>query len=198
LIKTVAPSRIINCDETCWLLHPKDIITWAELECQAGQAKINGEAKECISAAACVTTARQKLPLVSIASGRTMRAEGSQIGAVEAHWRTLSGSGWQTSETFQSHLITIGAEMREWPIHLLLNSYSAHPTNAVRETTANLGITSHFIPLELTDEFQPLARFIFGVWKAHARRPFHERFRVNPCHIWLRFAMQPDGHHGFF
>jgi hypothetical protein len=31
LIDTVAPSRIVNCDETSWLLHPKGILTWAEL-----------------------------------------------------------------------------------------------------------------------------------------------------------------------
>jgi hypothetical protein len=51
-IVTVEPSRIVNRDETSWLLHPKGILTSAERGCQAVQAKINGEEKECITVVA--------------------------------------------------------------------------------------------------------------------------------------------------
>jgi hypothetical protein len=47
-------------------------------------------------------------------------------------------------------------------------------------TSADLEITLHFIPPGLTDEFQPLDRIVFGVLKSHAKRLFHERFRLNP------------------
>jgi hypothetical protein len=35
-------------------------------------------------------------------------------------------------------------------------------------------------PPGLTDEFQPLARAVFGVLKAQAKRLFHARFQANP------------------
>jgi hypothetical protein len=105
LVETVSPSRIINCDETSWLLHPKGTLIWAELQCQAVQAKINGDEKDCITVVACVTAAGEKLPLAFIASEKTRYVEQLQIGLVEGHWRTHSESWWQTSETFQNDLM---------------------------------------------------------------------------------------------
>lgn len=124
---------------------------------------------------ASVTAAGEKLPLAFIASGKTARVEESQIGPVDGHWRMHSESGWQTSQTFQEYLIGLRGAMGVGPIHLLLDSYSAHRTAAVRATAADLEITLHFIPPGLTDEFPPL-----GVLKSHAKRLFHERFRLNP------------------
>jgi hypothetical protein len=72
LIVTVERSRIINCDETSWLLHPKRILTSAERGCPAVPAKINGDEKECITIVAWVTAAGEKLPLAFIASGKKM------------------------------------------------------------------------------------------------------------------------------
>jgi hypothetical protein len=66
------------------------------------------------------------------------------------------------------------------PIHLLLDSYSAHRTDDVKATVARLGTTLHYIPPGLKDEFQPLDRAVFGVLKAQAKRLFHARFHANP------------------
>jgi hypothetical protein len=33
LMEIIDPSRIVNCDETSWLLHPRGILTWAEMGC---------------------------------------------------------------------------------------------------------------------------------------------------------------------
>jgi transposase len=54
--------------------------------------------------------------------------------------------GEHTSKAFRSSLMKSHAEMGEGPIHLLFDSYSVHRTDAVREITASLGITLHFIP----------------------------------------------------
>jgi hypothetical protein len=70
--------------------------------------------------------------------------------------------------------------MGEDPIHLLLDSYPEHRTREVRATAAGLGITLGFISPGLTDEFQTVDRVVFGVLKSHAKRLFHERFRLRP------------------
>jgi hypothetical protein len=87
LIDTVPLSRIVNCDESAWLLHPKGILTWADLGCQIVHAKINGDEKDSVTVIASVTAAGEKLPLAFIASGKTARVEESQIGPVDGHWR---------------------------------------------------------------------------------------------------------------
>jgi hypothetical protein len=50
----------------------------------------------------------------------------------------------------------------------------------VKDAAARLGITLHFIPPGLTDEFQPLDRAVFGVLETQAKRLFHARFHLNP------------------
>jgi hypothetical protein len=65
-------------------------------------------------------------------------------------------------------------------IHLLFGYYSAHRSETVKQAAAKLGITLHFIPQDLADEFQPLDRVDFGVLKVQAKRPFHSRFHLNP------------------
>jgi hypothetical protein len=49
-----------------------------------------------------------------------------------------------------------------------------------KATAARVGVTSHYVPPGLTDEFQPLDRTVFGVLKAQAKRSFHTRFHANP------------------
>jgi hypothetical protein len=76
----------------------------------------------------------------------------SQIGPIEGHWRMHSESGWQTWQTFQADLTGLREVMGEGSIHLLLDSYSADKTAAVRETVAHLDIKLYFIPPGLTVE----------------------------------------------
>jgi hypothetical protein len=106
--------------------------------------------------------------------------ENSQIGVIEEHGRTHSESGWQTTQAFQDYLARLREMMGDGLIHLLLDSYSAHRTREVRATATGRGITLHFIPPGLTDEFQSRDRVLFGVLKSYAKRLFHERFRLNP------------------
>jgi hypothetical protein len=113
---------------------------------QAVQTRTNGDKKDYIPVVACVIAAGKKLSVSFIASEKMTGLEESGIDAVEGHWRAHSESERQTSETFESHLMKIHTEMREGRIHLLLDSYSAHRTIAVRKTAASLDITPHFIP----------------------------------------------------
>jgi hypothetical protein len=143
------------------------------------QVQINGDEKDCVTVLASVTAAGDKLPLAFLAAGKSSRVDKSQIGVVEGHWRDHSESSWQRSETFQTYLSNLRAVMGEGSIHLMLDSYSAHRTSAVKESADRLGITLRYIPPGLTDEFRSLDRVVFNVLKARAKRLFHERFRIN-------------------
>jgi hypothetical protein len=43
LMETVGPARIVNCDETSWLLHRRGILTWVEMGYQTIHAHITGD-----------------------------------------------------------------------------------------------------------------------------------------------------------
>lgn len=58
------------------------------------------------------------------------------------------------------------------PVWLVLDCYSVHRQEGMKRLAADLGIHLLFIPPGLTDEMQPLDRFVFGAMKAHARRMY--------------------------
>jgi hypothetical protein len=71
--------------------------------------------------------------------------------------------------------------MGSGPIHLVLDLYTAHHTDHIREVAGQQEINLHFIPAGMTDLLQPLDRAVFGILKATARRYFHERCMQEPC-----------------
>jgi hypothetical protein len=121
-----------------------------------------------------------KIPLVCIAAGKTGRVGQSQVGNVDGHWRIHSVGSWETLDTFQDDHAKLRSAMGETPTQLLLDCYSAHGSEPVKQAAAKLGISLHFIPPGLTDEFQPFDRVVFAVLKAQAKHFFHARFHLNP------------------
>jgi hypothetical protein len=128
-----------------------------------------------VTVLASVTAILAKIPLVFIAAGKRACVEQSQIGNVEGHWRSRSISGWKTSDMCQDYLVKLRSAMAEGPVHLLLDCYSANCTETMKQVAAKLGITLHFIPPSLTDEFQPLDRAVFGVLNAQAKTPLSRK-----------------------
>jgi hypothetical protein len=57
---------------------------------------------------------------------------------------------------------------------VILDTYSAHRTDAVKSTAAQLGIRLEFIPPGCTDLLEPLDRRIFGVLKSDGRQHWRE------------------------
>jgi hypothetical protein len=70
--------------------------------------------------------------------------------------------------------------MCDGPIHLFLDWYSVHHTEAMKQAAARLGITLHFIPSGLTDEIHPLDRVVLDMLKAQIEHLFRARFHLNP------------------
>jgi hypothetical protein len=172
----VTLSRVVNCDKTAWLLYPNRVRTWAEHGSESIQVKISGNEKDCVTVLTFVTTVSTKIPLVFIAAGRTGSVEQSQIRNVEGHWRTHSKSGWEASGMFQDYLAKLRSAVGEGAIHLLLDSYSAHRPEAVKQAAVKLGTSLHCIPPSLADEFEPLNQALFEVLKAQAKRLFQQDF----------------------
>jgi hypothetical protein len=66
------------------------------------------------------------------------------------------------------------------PIWVVLDSYSVHRSAATKEYAAAIGINLLFIPPGMTDEFQPLDRYVFGVMKSNCRRTYRLFVQANP------------------
>ena len=176
LLKTVPKDHIVNVDETAWFFYPKGLLTWAEKGSSNIALSIGGSDKENITALCAITAAGTKLPMMLIAAGRTDYVESSQLGDVHPHWTSHSESGWTTEETFIQYLELLSNHFNHEPIHLILDLYAAHRTDAVKQRAEELGITLYFIPPGCTDLVQPLDVKVFGALKATARKLFRERY----------------------
>jgi hypothetical protein len=181
LLQTVPLDRVLNTDETSWLLWPRGILTWADVNTDHAHVLIRGDPKDSLTALATVTAAGERLPLFFLARGKTERAERSQIGDATGHWVSHSPSGWMTEVTFEEYLELLRQHYSDGSeLHLLLDSYSAHRTQNVKETAARLNIKLYYIPPGMTDAYQPLDRKIFGVLKGYAKRLFLRRMTTDP------------------
>lgn len=180
LLSTVDGDRIINCDETFWRCYPADLRTWGTKGANDVRIYVNGAAKEGVTVLAAITATRCKLPLWIIAKGTTERCH-AQLGNTQGHNVTHSESGWSTVETFSEFLMSLRERYPDdEPIYLLLDCYSVHRCDEVRQLAESLFIELIFIPPGLTDEFQPLDRAVFGVMKQHFRRLWRKQYRDNP------------------
>jgi hypothetical protein len=79
--------KIINCDETWWLILPKNLITWGSTGADFVyiRAERGGAEKDRITVPASVKADGTKLPLLFIAQRKTARVEETQIGNSGEH-----------------------------------------------------------------------------------------------------------------
>jgi hypothetical protein len=177
---------VVNCDETAWRLIPNGLLTWAPVGADQVTIRLSGNEKDTVTVLASVTASGNKLPLFAIAKGKTQRAEQNQLGCAETIVRDHSESGWSTIETFKhyldwlhdyyvhDHQIEISADQ---PIQLILDCYSVHRSEQIKEYAAARCIRLWFIPAGHTDAMQPLDRAVFGAMKSIFRRRFEEQQR---------------------
>lgn len=171
LLANVSLENIVNADETFWKIVPNGLQTWAPINSHDININSNNDNKEGITVIASVTANRTKLPLFIIAKGKTDRCERSQVGDISYHYSSHSETGWTTMETFKQYLDFLRSNYNNNDsIHLILDSYSVHRCNEISEYAANQNIILHFIPAGMTDIYQPLDRYIFGVLKSKCKK----------------------------
>lgn len=130
-----------------------------------------------------ISASGTKIPIMFIGKGKTDFVENSQIGDVGPHWKDHSESCWVTEEVFINYL----KKLREHfggtngpKLHLILDVYPSHRTDDVKNFAVGLNINLIYVPAGLTDEYQPLDRYVFGCLKSTARRLFRQRVRNDP------------------
>jgi hypothetical protein len=142
--------------------------------------QIDNDDKEGVTVIASIDAAGNKLPLTVIGKGKTKRClAGFRLpGEIWGQW---TESGWTTSEVLAEYLQRLRHEQfPEGPIVLILDTYSAHRSAAVKAVAEQLGIELIFIPPGCTDRLQPLDRKVFGVLKSYSRQIWRKRYHLNP------------------
>jgi hypothetical protein len=125
---------------------------------------MQGNEKEGLTVIAAITVVRTEFPLSLIEARKTRAVEQTRFGDIGYHRACHSRLGWTTSEAFCRWFAWLrgvhGDGLRLW---VVLDCYSLHNQQAVKDSAAELGIRLLFIPPGLTDELQPLNRFVLGV-----------------------------------
>jgi hypothetical protein len=178
---------VVNCDETAWRMVPSGMVTWAPIGQDEVTVRLDGNEKDSITVLASVTAGGTKLSLFAIAKGKTRRVEQTQLGSNPAIVCDHSPSGWSTIQTFTRYLDWLAELYRgkiapDCPIDLVLDCYSVHRSQEIRDHATRLGIRLWFIPAGHTDQLQPLDRAVFGAIKAIFRRRFELERRKRPDH----------------
>ena len=183
LFQNVDPSYIVNVDETSWEVVPTNIKCWHPVGKDHVVRYVNANEKERLTVVAGIRADGTKLPLQFIAKGKTEQVLESQIGDVFPHLRAFSESGWTNESTFLSYLHALrefyGFEDPK-TIHVILDVFRVHISDAVKETALNLNIKFYLIPAGKTDELQPLDVKIFGPLKRFAAMLFRKRWKNDP------------------
>lgn len=168
--------RIVNIDETSWHAMPNNMRTWALKGATSVQIRTNTDEKLAMTVICGITAARTKLPMLIIAKGATDTVC-RNLGDISPHRSAHSESGWVTEDVFAEYLMWL----REYyadddRIYLIMDGYSVHRTQKIKELASNLNIELLFVPPGATDELQPLDRCVFGAMKGIARRKWRRMY----------------------
>jgi hypothetical protein len=124
--------------------------------------------KNSFTVVAAITAACKKLPPSLIVSGKTDAVEEFHFDDIGYHQTDHSESGWPTTDAFcrwPSWLRGVYDDCQL--LWLILDCHSVHRQEKLKQYAAELGINLFLIPPGLTDEFQPLDRFAFGVMQSN-------------------------------
>ena len=170
ILKTTPLDHVVNVDESSWHALPNNLLTWARTGAENVQIKTNTNEKLCMTVVCAITAARTKLPMTVVVKGKSVRSC-AKLGDLTPHRACYSESGWMTSPLFAEYLMWV----REFygddeKLYIVLDCYSAHKTDDIRKLAQTLNMELVFVPPGMTDELQPLDRYIFGAMKSIARR----------------------------
>ena len=180
LLRHCDRDRILNVDETFWTCTPMDLRTWGKKGAEEVGVHVNAAEKQGLTVVACVTASGCKLPLYLIAKGKTELCH-QQLGDPQGHLVGHSETGWSTVDTFSEFLLAVREHFNDDdPVYLLLDLYSVHRTDEIRQLAESLNIVLIFIPPGMTDQYQPLDRRIFGVLKQYLRLLWRREYHDDP------------------
>jgi hypothetical protein len=188
VIEHTPPERLINIDETHWKLVAGGFLTWAKKGRGSIQCMIQNNDKEGVTAIAGIDYAGNKLPLMVIGKGKTPKCL-KNLAIPDRIWSDFSPSGWTTIAIMCRYFDRLRTIYPDGNLVVMLDTYSAHRSEIVKEYARGLNIRLLFIPPGCTDRMQPLDRRIFGILKAHARRMWRKHYHETNGEKELRDMM---------
>ena len=160
--------KVLNMDETHVLLNNFAAYTIAK----KGQNDVVID-KSCINEKAGTTYIGTiamdpsiKFPLYCIAKGKTPTCE-KKYNNTDPNKSEMdhSDSGWCSVDVMKRYLNWISSQMGGQPFALVMDIYTTHIADSIKEEASNLNIECIYVPANGTGTYQPLDRKIFGIVK---------------------------------
>ena len=163
---------VINADETGFQVLPTSIKTGAIKNTTNISINVADSDKERLSIMASITSYNQKLPLFIIGKGNSKETVEEELGPmIDDNEFTFSVKSYMNTECFCQYLEFLRKQYPEnQTIHLIIDKYSSHTSNASIEKAESLNIKLYFIPSHFTDLLQPLDIAIFAPLKSKANK----------------------------
>ena len=175
-INRYGSKNVYNMDETSWGLVPHEDKVWA----LTGSDEVIFDTtkqyptKYKFTAIATINADGQKLPLITVAKGKTVRCE-KAFKTIYQNTVMHSTNGWSTEDLIISYLQWLSDKCHNAPICLIWDQFKAHLTQKVEEKASLLKIQIIKVPAGQTGSEQPLDRLIFGSMKKTADKLWNEK-----------------------
>ena len=178
---------VFNMDETSWGLVPHDEKVWAvtgadEVIFDTNQ---NYPTKARFTAIATINANGDKLPLITVAKGKTIRCEAAFkkcLGSIVTH----TENGWSTESLMIAYIKWLSDRSNGVPICLIWDQYRAHVTQKVEDYSHSLNVKIIKVPAGQTGTEQPLDRLIFGGMKKTADKIWNEKLMSGEKNLYTR------------
>lgn len=175
-INRYGAKNVYNMDETSWGLVPHEDKVWA----LTGSDEVIFDTskqyptKYKFTAIATINASGQKLPLITVAKGKTVRCE-KAFKTILKNEVMHSANGWSTESLIISYLQWLSDKCHNTPICLIWDQFKAHLTEKVEKKAKDLKIELINVPAGQTGSEQPLDRLIFGSMKKTADKLWNEK-----------------------
>jgi hypothetical protein len=137
----------------------------------------DGKPQRVYSVGATISASGRRLPLLFIKNGKRENCPSFQLikqtAAAYGNKAILTENGWITSESFVYYLEYVFYPSVHTPCVLIIDVYTAHLTDEVKEKARQLNINLIYVPASNTNKYQPLDVGIFGPVKSIVDRDFH-------------------------
>lgn len=179
--------NVYNMDETSWGLVPHDDKVWAV----TGSDEVifdvskNYPNKARFTAIATINANGDKMPLITVAKGKTVRCE-KAFKNILGHVVTHTTNGWSTESLMIAYLQWLSQISNGASICLVWDQFRAHCTQKVEDFAENLHIEIIKVPEGQTGTEQPLDRLIFGSMKKTADKIWNQKLMNNEKNLYTR------------
>ena len=167
--KKVGGKYFFNFDETFWRIINAALSMFGHTGSESTILNYNGNEKQGFTTLLCISAIGYYFKPIIIKKGLTDRCLNSLV-VPDSIKKYYSSSGWINDKIMLILLNDIKLYAGDNDSVLLLDQYSVHTTDIVKEEAAKNNIQLIFIPSNMTYKYQPLDVGINGPLKSSARK----------------------------